>query len=93
MTYALGSAMVAASVTSVEIGYPGGVPGWQVEPGLAGFTAALVAAAALRGFAGIGWVASIGLVWAFAHIRPVREAGAARSSRSMGTRPRLFEDV
>jgi urea transporter len=119
----LGPAMVAASVASVGIGYLGGVPGWQVEQGLAGFTAALVAAAALRGFAGIGWTAVavtvvtgpflevaalrlagvfglpalsaayIGLVWTFALLRPVREDGAGRSNWSMGTRPRLFEDV
>jgi urea transporter len=119
----LGPVMVAASVASVGIGYLGGVPGWQVEQGLAGFTAALAAAAALRRFAGIGWAAVviivvtspflevaalrlagalglpalsaayIGLVWTFALLRPVRETGAARSNWSMGTRPRLFEDV
>jgi hypothetical protein len=107
----------------VGIGYLGGVPGWQVEQGLAGFTSAMAAAAVLRGFAGIGWAAVgiivvtspflevaalrlagtlglpallaayIGLVWTFALLRPVRETGAARSNWSMGTPPRLFEDV
>jgi urea transporter len=118
----LGPAMVATSVASVGIGYLAGVPGWQVEQGLTGFTAALIAAAAVRGFVGLGWAAVaitvvtspflevaalrlagavglhalsaayIGLVWTFALLRPVREAGAARTGWSVGTRPRLFEN-
>ena len=84
--------------------------------------AALVAAAALRGFAGLSWTALaitvvtipfleagalrlagavglhalsaayIGLVWTFALLRPVREAGAVRAGWAMGTRPRIFEN-
>jgi len=118
----LGLLMVAASVASVGIGYLAGSPLWQVEQGLAGFTAALVAAAALRGFAGLGWTALaitvvtipvleagalrlagavglhalsaayIGLVWTFALLRPVREAGAVRAGWAMGTRRRVFEN-
>ncbi len=118
----LGLVMVAASVAAVGIGYLAGSPLWQVEQGLAGFTAALVAAAALRGFAGLGWTALaitvvtipfleasalrlagavglhalsaayIGLVWTFALLRPVREAGAVRAGWAMGTRARMFEN-
>jgi len=118
----LGLLMVAASVAAVGIGYLAGSPLWQVEQGLAGFTAALVAAAALRRFAGLGWAALaitvvtipfleagalrlagavglhalsaayIGLIWMFALLRPVREAGAVRAGWAMGTRPRIFEN-
>ena len=31
-------------------------------------------------------------VWTFALLRPVREAGAVRAGRAMGTRPRIFEN-
>jgi len=53
----LGGAMIAGSVAAVGIGYLAGLPLWQVETGLAGFTAALIAAAARCRFAGIGWLA------------------------------------
>jgi urea transporter len=116
----LGAAMVAASIAAVGLGYLAGAPDWQVEEGLVGFAPALVAAAALRGFVGLGrtavvvaviagpfleagalqvsaavglpplGAAYVGLVWTFALLRPVRNAAAARSARSIG--PRLFED-
>jgi urea transporter len=122
----LGVMMVGSSIAAVAVGYFAGAPLWQVETGLAGFTPALVVAAALRGFVGLGpltvalaVLASpfleagalriggslglpalsatyIGLVWGFALVRPVRDAGAARSAWSMAPaaakRPRLFED-
>jgi Urea transporter len=49
----LGPVMIAASVAAVGVGVLAGSPAWQVEQGLAGFTAALVAVAALRGFGGL----------------------------------------
>jgi urea transporter len=74
----LGLVMVAASVASVGIGYLAGTPMWQVETGLAGFTAALIAAAALRRFAGLGWVAvTITVVTIpFLEVAALRLAGA-----------------
>jgi len=74
----LGLAMVAASVASVGIGYLAGTPTWQVETGLAGFTAALIAAAALRRFAGLGWTAvTITVVTIpFLEVAALRLAGA-----------------
>jgi urea transporter len=55
----LGVAMVGASIAAVGVGYLAGTPAWQVETGLAGFTAALIAAAAVRRFAGIGVAAVV----------------------------------
>src|SRR5262244_316958 len=55
----LGAAMIAASIAAVGVGYLAGLPLWQVETGLAGFSAALVAAAARCRFAGVGWIAVI----------------------------------
>jgi urea transporter len=51
---------------------------WQVETGLAGFTAALIAAAALRRFAGLGWTAvTITVVTIpFLEVAALRLAGA-----------------
>jgi urea transporter len=76
----LGLAMVAASVASVGIGYLAGTPMWQVETGLAGFTAALIAAAALRRFAGLGWVAVTITVVTI----PFLEAAALRLAGAVG---------
>ena len=112
--------MIGASVASVGVGYLAGAPLWQVEQGLAGFTPALMAVAALRRFAGLGPAAVIAivinplleagalrfgnaiglsalsatyvaLVWGFALVRPVRDAGAARGGWSMGSRSRANE--
>ena len=55
----LGVAMVGVSIAAVGVGYLAGTPAWQVETGLAGFTAALIAAAAVRRFAGIGLAAVV----------------------------------
>jgi urea transporter len=49
-----GIGMILASTAAVSIGYFAGAPTWQVEQGLAGFTPALVTAAALCRFAGLG---------------------------------------
>jgi len=76
----LGPVMVAASVAAVGIGYLAGSPLWQVEQGLAGFTAALVAAAALRRFAGLGWTALAITVVTI----PFLEAGALRLAGAVG---------
>lgn len=76
----LGPAMVAASVASAGIGYLAGVPLWQVEQGLAGFTSALIAAAAVRGFAGLGWAAVAVTVVA----SPFLEVAALRLAGPMG---------
>lgn len=114
----LGPAMIGASVASVGMGYFAGAPLWQVQQGLAGFTPALMAVAALRRFSGLGpaavviaivanplleagalrfgnviglsalSVTYVALVWGFALVRPVRDAGAARGGWSMGTRSR-----
>jgi urea transporter len=53
----IGPAMLAASIGAVGIGYLAGTPRWQVDYGLAGFAPAMVAAAALCRFAGLGWIA------------------------------------
>ena len=76
----LGLAMVAASLVSVGIGYLAGTPMWQVETGLAGFTAALIAAAALRRFAGLGWAAVTITVVTI----PFLEAAALRLASAVG---------
>jgi urea transporter len=76
----LGVAMVGASVAAVGMGYLVGTPAWQVETGLAGFTAALIAAAALRRFAGIGWAAVVITVVAI----PFLEAAALRLAGAVG---------
>ena len=73
----LGLAMVAASVAAVGVGHVAGTPAWQVETGLAGFTAALIAAAAVRRFAGIGMMAAVITVLTipFLEVAAVRLAG------------------
>ena len=76
----LGVAMVGASTAAVGIGYLAGTPAWQVETGLAGFTAALIAAAALRRFAGIGWAAVAITVVTI----PFLEAAALRLAGAVG---------
>lgn len=76
----LGVVMVGASVAAVGMGYLVGTPAWQVETGLAGFTAALIAAAALRRFAGIGWAAVIITVLSI----PFLEAAALRLAGAVG---------
>jgi len=76
----VGPAMVAASIASVGVGYLAGSPTWQVEQGLAGFTAAMVAAAALRGFSGLGWVAVVIGVLA----SPFLESAALRLAGAVG---------
>jgi urea transporter len=76
----IGPAMIAASVASVGIGYLGGAPLWQVEQGLAGFIPALVAAAALQRFVGIGGVA-VGVAIAAA---PFIEMAAVRLAGVLG---------
>ena len=74
----LGPAMIAASVAAVAVGYVAATPAWQVETGLAGFTAALIAAAAVRRFAGIGIAAAVITVLTipFVEVAAVRVAGA-----------------
>ena len=76
----LGLAMIAASVAAVGAGYLAGLPLWQVETGLAGFTAALVAAAARCRFAGIGWIAVTITVVTI----PFVEAGALKIASAVG---------
>ena len=76
----LGVAMVGASVAAVGMGYLVGTPAWQVETGLAGFTAALIAAAAVRRFAGIGVVAVIITVVTI----PFLEAAALKLAGAVG---------
>src|SRR5215475_4353677 len=76
----LGVAMIAASVASVGVGYLAGLPLWQVETGLAGFTAALVAAAARCRFAGIGWIAVVITVITI----PFVEAAALKLGSALG---------
>jgi len=56
------------------------LPLWQVETGLAGFTAALVAAAARCRFAGIGWIAVTITVVTI----PFVEAGALKIASAVG---------
>ena len=53
----IGPAMIGASVAAVGIGYVAATPLWQVDYGLAGFAPAMVAAAALCRFVGMGWIA------------------------------------
>ncbi|HEV8226224.1 MAG TPA: urea transporter [Methylomirabilota bacterium] len=76
----LGVAMVGASIAAVGMGYLAGTPAWQVETGLAGFTAALIAAAALRRFAGIG-VAAVAITIVTI---PFLEAAALRLAGAVG---------
>lgn len=76
----LGVAMLGASVAAVGVGYLAGTPAWQVETGLAGFTAALIAAAAVRRFAGIGWAAVTITVVTI----PFLEAAALRLAAAVG---------
>lgn len=76
----LGPAMLFASIASVAVGYAVGTPDWQVEQGLAGFTPALLAAAYVRSFAGIGWVGVlVGVV-----LGPFLEAAALRLAGAVG---------
>jgi len=75
-----GITMIAASTTAVAIGHLAGAPAWQVEQGLAGFTPALVAAAALCGFAGLGWAAVAIAIVGGAFV----EAGALRLAAAFG---------
>jgi urea transporter len=53
----IGPAMLAASTAAVGVGYLLATPLWQVDYGLAGFAPAMVAAAALCRFVGLGWIA------------------------------------
>ena len=76
----LGLAMVLSSIASVDIGYLAGSPVWQVEQGLAGFNAALIAVAALRGFAGLSPAAVAVVIVA----SPFVEAAALRLAGSVG---------
>ena len=76
----LGVAMVLASVSSVGVGYLAGSPAWQVQQGLAGFSAALMAVAALRGFAGLSPAAVAVIVVA----SPFLESAALRLAGSIG---------
>lgn len=76
----LGAAMIAASVAAVGVAYLAGLPIWQVETGLAGFTAALIAAAARCRFAGIGWMAVIITVVTI----PFLEAAALKIAGAIG---------
>jgi urea transporter len=78
--FRLGLAMIGASVASVGLGYLAGAPMWQVEQGLAGFTPALVAVAALRNFSGLGRSAVVVAVVA----SPFMEAGALRLGSQLG---------
>src|SRR5262249_24030733 len=70
----LGVSMLAASIASVAIGYLAKSPSWQIAEGLAGFTPAMVVAAAISGFADLGPVAVAGAIVA----RPVLEGSARR---------------
>src|SRR5215470_17445581 len=76
----LGLAMIAASIAAVGVGYLAGLPLWQVETGLAGFSAALIAAAARCRFAGVGWIAVIITVV----IIPFLEAAALKIAGAIG---------
>ena len=76
----LGVAMIVASVASVGVGYLAGLPLWQVETGLAGFSAALIAAAARCRFAGVGWIAVIITVFTI----PFLEAAALKIAGAIG---------
>jgi urea transporter len=76
----LGVAMIAASVAAVGVGYLAGTPLWQVETGLAGFTPALISAAARYRFAGLGW----GAVMVTVVSMPFLEAAAIRLAGAVG---------
>jgi len=76
----LGISMIGASIAAVAIGYLSDAPAWQVEAGLAGFTPALMAVAALRGFAGIGRTAVVVAIGAGAFL----EAGTLRLTGAFG---------
>ena len=76
----IGISMVAASTAAVAIGHLAGLPAWQIEQGLAGFTPALVAAAALCGFAGLGRTAVAVAVASGALV----EAGVLRLTAGVG---------
>ena len=76
----LGPLMVASSVCSVAIGQLAGAPAWQVQQGLAGFTPAMVAAAALCGFVGLGRTAVLVSIVA----APFLEAAALRIGGAVG---------
>ena len=75
----IGPAMIAASIASSGVGYLARTPLWLVDQGLGGFMPALVAAAALSRFAGLGPAAVAVAVVAgpFLEIAAVRLAGAA----------------
>ena len=75
----IGPAMIAASVASVGVGYLAAAPSWQVEQGLAGFTPALIVAAAFSRFVGLGPAAVAIAVIAspFIEIAAVRLSGSA----------------
>ncbi len=75
-----GIAMVAASTAAAAIGHVAGAPAWQIEQGLAGFTPALVAAAALSGFAGLGRTAVAIAIASGALV----EAGVLRLAAGLG---------
>src|SRR5215475_13985227 len=77
---ALAAAMIAASIAAVGVGYLSGLPLWQVETGLAGFSAALIAAAARCRFAGVGWIAVIITVVTI----PFVEAAALKIAGAIG---------
>jgi urea transporter len=76
----LGPLMIAASTAAVGVGFLAGTPGWEIEQGLAGFTPALVAAAALTRFAGMGRLAVVVAVLA----SPFLEAAAIRIAGAVG---------
>lgn len=76
----LGVALIGASTAAVAIGYLLDAPAWQTEQGLAGYTPALIAVAALRGFAGLGRVAvGVAIVTG-----AVLEAGMLRLTGALG---------
>jgi urea transporter len=76
----IGLAMMAASLGAIGIGFLVGAPAWEIEQGLPGFTPALVAAAALPRFLGMGRVA----VAAAVLTSPFLETAAIRLAGSVG---------
>jgi urea transporter len=76
----LGISMVGASIAAVAIGYLGGAPDWLTDQGLAGYTPALMAVAALRGFGGIGRTAVVVAIVTGALL----EAGTLRLTGAFG---------
>jgi urea transporter len=76
----VGPAMLAASIASVGLGYLAGAPTWQTEQGLAGFTPAMVTAAALSRFGGMSYPA-VGIAILAG---PFLEAAALRICGSIG---------